>query len=328
MLRRTGGSTTGSEPPYFAAHHSIPVYYGQAEDQLPEPVMLPVIDASAARRPHTPGMPPLNHVALPAPDELRLIILQAPAAEPVLRSRIPARPEAFPVPEMPRIQPLTVAAEAPAPSPEQVKAILGPTYTRPAILDQIDPLFAYLVYLALGLGTLFLDLGLRYVIMSLVLIVMGGGLSLLETTEKLDRITVSNLVWGGGIGLVVGLPLLVLVGPGLSATNAILFPELSTAALLQLLAITGPLGETLFFRGVFQDRRGFAGSVIAAGISSALFYWPAAAAAPVYLGVSVIFSTALAAVYSYVKMRYGIASAALCQVTANMMLLFLPGLLF
>jgi membrane protease YdiL (CAAX protease family) len=97
--------------------------------------------------------------------------------------------------------------------------------------------------------------------------------------------------------------------------------------LFQSLVFVGALGETLFFRGILQDQRGILISVLAAGASSVLFFWPAASHAPVYLVAAALFTTVLAGVYSFVRTRYGLAAAYVCQVTVNLMLLFVPSLL-
>ena len=47
----------------------------------------------------------------------------------------------------------------------------------------------------------------------------------------------------------------------------------------------------------------------------------------VFLFVALVFSSVLAGVYGYVNGRYGLIAAYACQVTANVMLLFIPGVL-
>lgn len=327
----------GDDHPHFAIHHCTPVPYAGTPGDIPVPLVLPEIDREAACQPVTPGMPPVRHGVLPSPDVLRLIVPQIADAPVITRPRITGERIAFPVAKPIPFDPLSPPPDVPTAAPSGPatgaaslpvdRAAPEPTFTRPALLERFDPVFGYLIYLALGLGTFFLDVGGRYVVLWTFLIVMGGVLTLLDRVERPERISTARLIWGLGIGVLVGLPLLVLAGPGLASTAGILFPGIGPVALFQLLALTGPLGETLFFRGVLQDRRGFAASVLAVGLASLLFYWPAASATPVYLGVAAIFSTALAAVYSYVKMRYGLFAAFACQMTGNMMLVFLPGLL-
>jgi hypothetical protein len=323
---------------HFAVHYGVPLFHGGVPPDALAPPILAEVDELAARKPVTPGLPPLRHCPLPSPDALRLIVPQIEVAPPRRAPGIAGQRVDFPVagpPPVRRLSPAPTTTPAAAIAPDAGPDVRAPTpapapeeaFTRPALLEQFDPVFAYLLYMALGLGTLFLDIETRYVALWTVLITLGGALTLLDAGERPERIATANLAWGFGIGLVIGLPILILAGPGLAATTAILFPGVTPATLFQLLALTGPLGETLFFRGVLQDRRGFATSVVAVGLAGVLLYWPAASATPVYLGVAAVFSTALAAVYSYVRTRYGLAAAYVCQATANLMLMFLPLLL-
>lgn len=337
LLRRLGRGVedepSGQEPrpPYFAAHHTIPQVYGGETPDLPIKLELPAFDAQALTRPVSRGLPPLMHIALPDPDSLRL---NSPFPSPLEAERMAQaeeEPIRFPVAPRAATRPAPLVARVSRAQPSATPAPTAyqePVYARPAILEQFDPLFAYLIYLALGLGTLFLqDIAMRYVIMALALMVLGATLTLLDARQRPNRITTANIVPGFGFGALIGVPLFLFARPALIASADILYAGIDAAALFQLAAITVPVGETLFFRGVLQNERGFAASVIAAGIASILMYWPAAIGTPVYLGVGAIFSTALAAVYSYIRSRYGMTSAAICQATLNILLIFLPGLL-
>jgi membrane protease YdiL (CAAX protease family) len=184
------------------------------------------------------------------------------------------------------------------------------------------------LYIALGLGTLVIELETRYAVLWIILAAMGALLTLVDPEKPLDPITVPSLIWGLGIGLVIGLPLLSLTGPGLADTSRLLFPDSSLALLLLALVFAIPLSETLFFRGALQERHGLVISIVGAGASTVLLYWPAASSSPVYLIAVAVFYTVLAGIYSFIRDRYGLAAAYLCQVTINLMLIFLPRLLF
>jgi hypothetical protein len=85
----------------------------------------------------------------------------------------------------------------------------------------------------------------------------------------------------------------------------------------------------VFYRGVLQERRGFAASVVGAGLGTLLLYWPAGAEGGstwAIVGISGILML-VAAVFSYVRQRFGLAAAYTCQVTLNILLFFLPRLL-
>lgn len=327
------------EPPGYAVHHSRPlVHGGQAMPEVP-PLVAPPVDREAARRPLRPGLPPLVHVPLPPPSAYQIAVPHLPDEQaagasalpvggrlPLIRER-PSFPVATPPPAVP-------IGSAPLPSPDPPQAARpasAPSSTvRLAPILRLDPLYAYLLYLALGLGTLYLgvlDLMGRYTVLWAALIALGVALTLAGGEVEPRTLSPTNLGWGFSFGLVFSLPLLVLVSGGLADLTDVLFRGAGVALLFQSLAFVGPLGETLFFRGALQEQRGFVASVLAAGFSAALFYWPAASGAPVYLVAAIIFSTVLAGIYSFVRMRYGLSAALTCQMTVNLILLFIPHLL-
>jgi membrane protease YdiL (CAAX protease family) len=327
----------------LTVHHSIPLphnYNAEADLVLPP---LPVVDQERANQPISPGMPPLRHVPLPSPESLRLKAPGATTRRPQMPNQMPSERVRFPVagpppmlgstpaptvgappPTAPTVQPEAAAASAAVvPSPAQPAVATVPV--EPGI--QIEPLLGLAFYLALGLGTLFLSIEDRYTVLWVALFLLGGAIWLAEARPSVTAREPGGLFWGLGVGLVFSLPLLILTGRGLADTVAVLFPDYSRAALFQTLVFAMPLGETLFFRGAIQGRHGLAAGVAAAAANSLLLFWPAASAMPVFLFAGLIFSTVLAGVYGYVNSRYGLAAAYTCQVTANVMLLFIPGLL-
>ncbi len=341
MLGDPNLSKDGEGVESIVLHHCMPESYGELsyDDILPPLILLPV-DLEVARRPVNPGMPPLFYPPLPLPEAFQLIVPQCPPRPPERKPAISYERVAFPVPRSPDFQP---SATPPAEDAATGSALPGGASTaaaasmaeavskrprRPSWLEQIDPLYAYLLYLALGLGTLYLqDVAARQTILWTALLVLGGLLTLVDT-DMSHGMTSGSLAWGLGIGAVIGLPLFILAGPGLAATAAALYPDLDSGALFQALIFVGPLGETFFFRGVLQDRRGIGISILGAGLGYIIFYLPAlAAGTPVYLIAAVFFFTVMAGVYSYVRNRYGLAAALLCQSAANLMLMFLPRIL-
>lgn len=325
----------------FAVHHMLPWRHGGIEVGDVEFVPPPEVNIEAANQPVNPGFAPLRHVRLPSPREFMpvpppQVTIAAQMSSPAVVTT--ARPT-FPVPEAPRFQKLSSAppassAEIPAASPRHIDPAPGVQVVKPMIEDEepslferIDPLYAVLVYLAFGLGTLVLeDPETRYTVLWSLLAVMGGTLTLMDTRRAPRGSAATNLIWGSGIGLVIGI-LLIPAASGLAATSKLLFPGISLPALFQALVFLGPLGETLFFRGVVQERRGFVASVIGAGVGTLIFYWPAGGSAPVSIVAVAGFLTMLAAIYCYVRQRFGLAAAYTCQVTLNVMLFLVPRLL-
>lgn len=305
-----------NEEPGAVLHHNQPLQMGgQLAHELLIPP-LPRINWERARQPRLPGPPPYRHTPLLPTSVLELVV---PGATDYL-----APPEVE-EPELDAPPPAMMAALGAA-----GRAFLGESEgdLPELVLDGIDfdAVFAYLIYMALGLGTLYLGIGLRYGVLAAVM-VMAGALFVLVNRDP-EPVLLINLGWGVSIGLVFSLPLLILTGPGLGETARTVFPFAEPSAALYLLVFALPLGETLFFRGFIQRERGFAIAVGAAALASLLLYWPAGASRPVYLAVIAVFSAVLASIYSFVQMRNGLAAALICQVVANVVLLLLPMLLF
>lgn len=347
-------SEQANQPPYFGIHHAIPIKHGGLDASVFDIGALPTVNIEAARRPITSGLPPLKHIPLPPPDALRPAASpfagdtasqpsSAAGAPPAHPSFSPGERIHFPVAEPPTFKhmkpaPTVVeqpAAAAPRPAPVSVpvpvtKVEPAPIPDEPSVFEQLDPLYALLIYLALGLGTWVIgDLETRYTILWVLLIVMGVGLVMVEASKPPSRIALGNLAWGIVFGFPVGLLLLVFAPQALSATSAMLFPNVSLPALFQMLVLTGPVGETLFFRGGLQDRRGIAAGIIGAGLGALILYLPAGVGTSglVYVILVAVFMTVLAGVYSYIRETHGLAAAFVCQMTLNVMLLFLPRLL-
>ncbi|MBN1310893.1 MAG: hypothetical protein JXB30_05680 [Anaerolineae bacterium] len=344
---------------YAGIHHTVPLKHGGQDTTLFDPPVLPEVDVEAARRPLSPGIPPLKHIPLPPPEAYQLIVLPleggrvadqpshsigASSVHPVIS---PTERVRFPVAEPPAFKHLkpapTVVGQPSKPAVQEPVVVPAPVLTpTPAvestssraeaqISQRFDPVFALLVYLALGLGTWVLsDLESRYTIMWIALIVIGGSLVLLGGGEPRGQISLGSLSWGLIFGLPIGLMLIVFAPQALATTSSLLFPGISLPALFQMLAITGPLGETLFFRGGLQERHGIVAGIIGAGLGTLVLFLPAAAGIPEQLtavAFVALFLTLLAGAYSYIRERYGLAAAYACQVTVNVMLLFLPRLL-
>jgi membrane protease YdiL (CAAX protease family) len=195
----------------------------------------------------------------------------------------------------------------------------------PSVFERVDPFYALAVYVAFALGTLFVDSGLetRYTFLWSLLILLGGTLSMLDSQRERRGFTSKGIVWGLGIGFLIGLPLLVLTTRGLSQASKGLFPYATLPGLFQTLVFLGPLGETVFFRGLLQERRGFVASVIGATIGNVMLYWPAGGNA----AIIAVFLSMTAVVYTYVRERYGLGASYACQVTLNLMLFFVPRIL-
>jgi hypothetical protein len=282
-----------------------PLTFGGAlEASLALPPAIPV-DRGRMRRPRGPGLPPLAHPPLLLPEAYRLAVPQM----------MPGYGEEDDEPPRPLVALMGEAALTDAGAQ---------TFSQ-----RFDPLYPFLVYLALGFGTHYVGLTglLRYTIMWTVLIALGAFLTLVDSDYSEHEMRSASLGWGISFGLVFSLPLLILVSSGLGDMVGLLYPDVGPAALIQSVVFVSPLGETLFFRGAMQERRGLVPAIAAAGIAGIVLYWPVAIHSPVYLAAAAIFTTVLAGVYGFVRGRYGLSAAFVCQVTVNVMLLLIPGLL-
>jgi len=305
------------------------------------PVAPPLVGGSPVRKARpTPKPVPAPQPGAPAP-------LSQPAVGPTRESR-PAAAAPTPLP----VQPVPPAHTPPLPLPlqgegNQRAATMGGVAAlpearpapqvvieddEPSIFEAFDPLYALALFLAAALGTLFAidNIEARYTTLWSMLVLLGGALTLIDSRRARRGVGALNLAWGIGYGVLIGGLLLAFVAQGLYATSRLLFPEsrYTLPALFQTLVLLGPLGETIFYRGVLQERRGIIASIIGAGLGTLLFYWPASGDAIGTVIAIVLFLTALAGLYSYIRQRYGLAAAFACQVTLNLMLFFIPRLLF
>jgi len=203
-----------------------------------------------------------------------------------------------------------------------------PAAAREAVARRrLDPIFGYLLFWALGVGTLSLNTEVRHLVMWLLLLVLGLALTLIDTNRPIGPVRALNLTWGIGLGFIIGLPLLITMAQGLSQVSMALFPYDDLSSLFQVLVFVGPMGETLFYRGAMQSERGLVTAALTAGLGSLILYLPAFSEGIMLLIIAVTISTALAAVFGYVRTRYGLGAAYAGQVITNVMLLFIPRLL-
>ncbi len=200
-----------------------------------------------------------------------------------------------------------------------------------------DPTFGYLIALALAVGLtpmLPANGDMRY---TLVWAVMAGFAVLgwlFGTMQRIEQELPENLAWGVIFGIIVGAPLLLVGGSALTTTVERLFSietdgslhALSAGVVLAYLVFVMPLAETLFFRGLMQERRAF---WLVGALSTV---WSLVLFAPMldllnFPGVAVLIGVALLLmnmIYSYVRERNGLAAAWLCQITVNILVLFVP----
>ncbi|MFQ3568524.1 MAG: hypothetical protein SNJ59_16170 [Aggregatilineales bacterium] len=200
-----------------------------------------------------------------------------------------------------------------------------------------DPTFGLLVGFAVSIGLIPIapEYGdVRYVAGWSALAVFAVLGWLLGETERIGKERVDNLVWGVVLGLILAVPMMLVGGSTLATTVNLLFRSsidgvmrgLPAGAVFGLLVFTMPLAETLFFRGLVQYQRAFWIVGLIASAWSLLLFFPMLEVTR-FPAVGLIIGGALVMMnmtYSYVRQRNGLAAAWLCQVTINVVLLFIP----
>ena len=193
-----------------------------------------------------------------------------------------------------------------------------------------DPLFGYAIALAVSFGLIPLlpnGVDLRYTLAWGLLATFGVVAWLLGNGDQIRQEKPENLIWGGIIGIVTAVPLYLFGGKTLATTTHLIFSGMSAGTLLAYLVFVMPLGETLFFRGILQKNRSL---WIVGGQSTLwtlLLFFPTIGDLTNFWAVSVFIGMSLAivnVVYSWVRERNGLAAAWLCQITINLILLYLP----
>jgi hypothetical protein len=194
-----------------------------------------------------------------------------------------------------------------------------------------DPVFGYLIAIALSVGLIPLipaNADLRYAVAWMVMAGFGVLAWLLGSSARIWMETPENLGWGVVFGLIVGVPFVIVGGQALQETARRLFPNMSAGETLAFLVFVIPLAETLFFRGVLQEKRGILTVGLLSSLWSALIYFPMLEVNR-YPAVALIIGSAIVLLnilYSYVRERNGLAAAWLCQIVAHLTLLFIPSL--
>lgn len=190
-----------------------------------------------------------------------------------------------------------------------------------------DPLFGLLLSGAISVGLAPLigngDFDLRYTVVWGMLAGFGVLSWLLGNIERIEQEYPDDLGWGIGFGLLLAIPLLAFTNNTLIEASQLLFRDLGTGVVLAYLVFVMPLAETLFFRGVLQKQQRFWETAIYCTIWQLIFFFPLVNVEffPIFVGVILLMANIM---YGYVKSRNGLAAAWLCQITINLILIFVP----
>jgi len=201
--------------------------------------------------------------------------------------------------------------------------------------QDMDPVFGYILAMALGIGLLPIPDNARYVILWAFLALMGGMAFLLGSGIQFKISDPGDLLWGIGVGVVIGGGVMIVGGNTLTITSERLFaggqkdnPLLNTWV-FQATVFVMPVSEGLFFRGALQRVHPIPVVALLASVWSIVLFFP-----NLGLGrtpaVGFVMGTALVALnflYSYVHFRHGLAASFFCQISAGTLILLVPRLI-
>ena len=189
----------------------------------------------------------------------------------------------------------------------------------------LDPYFAYLIFVGVGLGSLQMNPEVRLTLLWSTLL----ALSLIYAGRKpvAARYSLANLGRGAIVGLIISLPFLLVARGVLNASSARLFPMLSQAALFQALTFVSAPVEELYFRGILQRERGLLSAAVLYGLAGTVFFLPVFRGFALILLAVVLSMGLLGFVYGYVYNQYGLGASIASHAMVNFVLLFLPPVL-
>lgn len=201
--------------------------------------------------------------------------------------------------------------------------------------QDVDPIFGYLMAMALSIGLTPVPANTRYVVLWAVLALMGGTAFVLGSGIRLKVTDPGDLIWGLGLGIITGGGLMLVGWDTLAVTAERLFAmgqddsALLETWIFQATAFVMPLSEALFFRGAMQRAHSIPVVALLATAWSALMFFPnlGLSETPV---VGFVIGTALLVLnflYGYVNYRHGLTASVVCQIVAGTLLLLVPRLI-
>ena len=187
-------------------------------------------------------------------------------------------------------------------------------------IGQTDPLFAYLIFAGVGLGLWQVDLQLRLTILWLALLV--ALLICCEAEPFETEYSLLALGRGALIGFIVSAPFLLFLRDDLSTFVSRLYSTRDTLALFHRAVLLASPIESLFFRGLLQDRRGLPIALGLYATTGLIYFLPRSP----FLALLIVMAAmgALGGLYGYVRQRYGLTASMSCQATASFTLIVCP----
>jgi predicted membrane protein len=195
--------------------------------------------------------------------------------------------------------------------------------------ERSDPIFGYLVAVAVALGTapfLPAQADLRYTLSWGALAGFGVLAWLLGNSARVSDERPEDLAWGVVFGLILALLFLAFGGGTLSSTLSRVFVGMNIGTVLAYMVFVMPLGETLFFRALMQNSQPFWAVALFCTVWAGILFLPLLDVGrfPAPSALIMLMLLMMNLIYGYVRDRNGLAAAWLCQITCNVILLALP----
>jgi hypothetical protein len=193
-----------------------------------------------------------------------------------------------------------------------------------------DPSFGFVLAIAISIGLAPLvgggDPAMRYTIAWGVLAFFGVLAWLFGNLEPIADEPPADLIWGVAFGLLIGVPAMLFGGGLLSGAARRLFVDMTPGEVLAYVIFVMPLAETLFFRGLLHGSRPFWMVALMSAFWSFVLYLPLLDIGqfPLVAFVVCMLLVLLNILYGYVRERNGLAAAWLCQIVANVVVIFVP----
>ncbi len=290
----------------------------------------------SSRRP--PDELPSDEMAWPRPDDVDLSPDPSTDAQPtepdpmvqqVLRERPAQARPLIPDPEEEASEEAEFAAQKAA----EFEAERQERYLQQR---EADPIIALMIVGAISVGLTPLDALVRYVVLWSVLGATGLVASVLGSSQRITQTTVNDLVAGVSFAGWIGVPLMIVLGTPLSQISDRMFdagdvsPAVINTWVFMAVVFVQPAADSLFFRGAMQQFRSLLTTTFFATIWTMVLFFPhmnLGDATGVTLTLTIFFAF-LNFLYSYVRVRNGLAAAWVCQILTGSLLWFMPRILF
>jgi membrane protease YdiL (CAAX protease family) len=189
--------------------------------------------------------------------------------------------------------------------------------------DPLDPRFLFLIFLAIGVGTVLLDQSPRLALLWTSLLLMS--IYYRGHREVSLDFTLRSIGRGALLGAIISVPLLAFLSEQLRVFAERLYAYRDPVLILyQVCFISAPL-EEYFFRGIVQGRFGSSLSIGLYALVPLLYFLPHT---PILVAFIVFVAMgALSIVYTYVRDHYGLAASIACHVVVGFVLQVMPSLI-